>query len=130
MFPFELTENFEIGRIWQDGVSKRVQLQLGDKVVSIGPLRLMKPDDLLKCRGWVKPGEDIQIMIKRGGVSLRVQQSVEKQVLFKLESNRLADADKQEKLQTIIDESDPTDNEIVEYLNTNLPPHLPKHFPI
>ncbi len=102
LFPFELTENFEIERIQQTTESRQSPFQRGDKVVSIGPFRLLKPDDLLKCSSWVKPGVDIQITIERGGISLKIHQPVEKQVHYKLESNKLSDADKQEKFQKFL----------------------------
>ena len=77
-------------------------LESGDRILAINNYRLMLPDDLLKCRSRLTPGQEVQLDVERRSLPLRVTQRVAKEVMLKLEINKLADADKQQKLEQFL----------------------------
>ena len=77
-------------------------LETGDRILAINNYRLMLPDDLLKCRSRLTPGQEVQLEVERRNLPLRVTQRVAKEVVLKLEINKLADADKQQKLEQFL----------------------------
>jgi hypothetical protein len=60
------------------------------------------PDDLLKCRSQLNAGEEVQLFIERNGVAVKLKQHIPMEVLLRLEVNKLADADKQQKLERFL----------------------------
>jgi hypothetical protein len=96
---FDLNENFQVERIRKMDEGKNGNLQLGDKVISVAERRLLRPIDLIKRRSELNPGQDITLVLERGGVVLKIKQRVGRERLVRLEANRLSDADKQEKLE-------------------------------
>jgi hypothetical protein len=48
------------------------------------------------------PGQEVQLDIERRNLPLRLTQRIAKDVLLKLEINKLADADKQQKLEQFL----------------------------
>lgn len=77
-------------------------LETGDRILAINNHRLVLPDDLLKCRSRLTPGQEIQLDVERRSLPLRLTQRVAKEVMLKLEINKLADADKQQKLERFL----------------------------
>lgn len=96
-FDFQLNESFQVTQ-----VSKTPGLEAGDRIVAINSHRFLLPDDLLKCRSRLTPGQEIQLDIERRNLQLKVTQRVAKEVLLKLQVNKLADADKQQKLEQFL----------------------------
>ena len=77
-------------------------LETGDRILAIDNHRLVLPDDLLKCRSRLTPGQEVQLDVERRSFPLRVTHRVAKEVMLKLEINKLADADKQQKLEQFL----------------------------
>ncbi len=94
-FPFELTEGFQVAHL---KVKAAQGLQPGDRVVAINERHLVMPDDLLKYRSRLEPGQYIQLSIERSGLPMKLRLKVSEEIWLKLEVNKLADADKREKL--------------------------------
>jgi hypothetical protein len=100
-FDFQLNETFQIAQLARQTQSAGI-LELGDRVLAINNHRLVLPDDLLKCRSRLVPGQEVQLDIERRNLPLRLTQRVAKEVVMKLEINKLADADKQQKLEEFL----------------------------
>jgi hypothetical protein len=101
-FDFQLNETFQITQLGQHTLSAGATLQPGDRILAINHHRLMLPDDLLKCRSRLTPGQEIQLDLERRSLPLRVTQRVAGEVQLRLEMNKLADADKQRKLEEFL----------------------------
>lgn len=98
-FPFELAEGFQVTRLDNAADS---QLQIGDRILTVNGCKLLMPDDLLKCRSRLGGEREVELSVERGGGLLRFRQRISKEVLLKLEFNKLSDADKQEKLERFL----------------------------
>ncbi|HEU0006365.1 MAG TPA: hypothetical protein VFS12_10285 [Terriglobia bacterium] len=101
-FDFQLNETFQIAQLGKHTQGTTSILETGDRILAINNYRLMLPDDLLKCRSRLTPGQEVQLEVERRNLPLRVTQRVAKEVLLKLEINKLADADKQQKLEQFL----------------------------
>lgn len=101
-FDFQLNETFQIAQLGKHTQGKASILETGDRILAINNYRLMLPDDLLKCRSRLTPGQEVQLEVERRNLPLRVTQRVAKEVLLRLEINKLADADKQQKLEQFL----------------------------
>ena len=100
-FDFQLNETFQIAQLGGH-TEGSAMLESGDRILAINNYRLMLPDDLLKCRSRLTPGQEVQLEVERRSTSLRVTHRVAKEVMLKLEINKLADADKQQKLEQFL----------------------------
>ena len=100
-FDFALNEAFQIAQL-SGNTQGSTMLETGDRILAINNHRLMLPDDLLKCRSRLTPGQEVQLDVERRSVPLRVTQRVAKEVMLRLEVNKLADADKQQKLEQFL----------------------------
>jgi hypothetical protein len=100
-FDFQLNESFQVAQ-YNGHTQEPTLLEAGDRILAINNHRLVLPDDLLKCRSRLSPGQEVQLDLERRSLSLRVTQRVAKEVLLKLEINKLADADKQQKLEEFL----------------------------
>jgi Peptidase M61 N-terminal domain len=100
-FDFELNETFQIAQLSGHTQGSAI-LETGDRILAINNHRLVLPDDLLKCRSRLAPGQEVQLDVERRSLPLRVTQRVAKEVMLKLEINKLADADKQQKLEQFL----------------------------
>jgi hypothetical protein len=100
-FDFELNETFQIAQL-SGHTQGSTMLETGDRILAINNHRLVLPDDLLKCRSRLAPGQEVQLDVERRSLPLRVTQRVAKEVMLKLEINKLADADKQQKLEQFL----------------------------
>ena len=101
-FDFQLNETFQIAQLGKHTQGTASMLETGDRILAINNYRLMLPDDLLKCRSRLTPGQEVQLEVERRNLPLRVTQRVAKEILLKLEINKLADADKQQKLEQFL----------------------------
>jgi hypothetical protein len=101
-FDFELNETFQVAQLGKHTQGTTAILETGDRILAINNHRLMLPDDLLKCRSRLTPGQEVQLDVERRNLALRLTQRVAKEVLLKLEINKLADADKQQKLEQFL----------------------------
>ncbi|MCI0418260.1 MAG: hypothetical protein L0312_03385 [Acidobacteria bacterium] len=97
-FDFQLNETFQVAQMNESSQRGSLAVETGDRIVAINNHRLLLPDDLLKCRSRLAPGQEVQLDLERRNLPLRVTQRVAREVVLKLEINRLADFDKQEKL--------------------------------
>lgn len=102
VFDFQLNETFHISRLETSTGRAAPLLEPGDRIIAIGNRHLLLPDDLLKSRSHLVPGQEVQLEVERQGVPMRVTQRVTKQVVVRLEINKLADADKQLKLERFL----------------------------
>ncbi len=100
-FDFQLNETFQIAQLGGH-TEGSAMLESGDRILAINNYRLMLPDDLLKCRSRLTPGQEVQLDVERRSIPLRVTHRVAKEVMLKLEINKLADADKQQKLEQFL----------------------------
>jgi len=100
-FDFQLNETFQIAQL-SAHTQGSTELETGDRILAINNHRLVLPDDLLKCRSRLTPGQEVQLEVERRSLPLRVTQRVAKEVILKLEINKLADADKQQKLEQFL----------------------------
>jgi hypothetical protein len=100
-FDFQLNETFQIAQLGGH-TQESTMLETGDRILAINNHRLVLPDDLLKCRSRLTPGQEIQLDVERRSLPLRLTQRVAKEVMLKLEINKLADADKQQKLERFL----------------------------
>jgi len=100
-FDFQLNETFQIAQLGGHS-QESTMLETGDRILAINNHRLVLPDDLLKCRSRLTPGQEIQLDVERRSLPLRLTQRVAKEVMLKLEINKLADADKQQKLERFL----------------------------
>jgi Peptidase M61 N-terminal domain len=100
-FDFALNEAFQIAQL-SGNLQGSTMLETGDRILAINNHRLVLPDDLLKCRSRLTPGQEVQLDVERRSVPLRVTQRVAKEVMLRLEVNKLADADKQQKLEQFL----------------------------
>jgi len=101
-FDFQLNEAFQIAQLGRQHRGTTAMLEPGDRILAINNHRLILPDDLLKCRSRLMPGQEIHVDLERRNLPLRVTQRVAHEVLLKLEINKLADADKQQKLEQFL----------------------------
>lgn len=101
-FDFLLNETFQIAHFVRHTQATTEALELGDRILAINNHRLVLPDDLLKCRSRLLPGQEIQMDIERRNLPLRLTQRVATEAMLKLEINKLADADKQQKLEQFL----------------------------
>jgi len=101
VFGFQLNEAFQIAQLGGH-TQGSTMLETGDRILAINSHRLVLPDDLLKCRSRLTPGQEVQLDVERRSSPLRVTQRVAKEVMLKLEINKLADADKQQKLEQFL----------------------------
>jgi hypothetical protein len=101
-FDFQLNETFQIAQLGKHTQGTTAMLETGDRILAINNHRLMLPDDLLKCRSRLTPGQEVQLEVERRNLPLRVMQRVATEVVLKLEINKLADADKQQKLEQFL----------------------------
>ena len=100
-FDFQLNESFQVARV-NGHTLEPASLEAGDRILAINNHRLVLPDDLFKCRSRLVPGQEVHLDVERRSLPLRVTQRVAKEVLLKLEINKLADADKQQKLEEFL----------------------------
>jgi M61 glycyl aminopeptidase len=100
-FDFQLNETFQIAQLGGH-TEGSAMLESGDRILAINNYRLMLPDDLLKCRSRLTPGQEVQLEVERRSTPLRLTHRVTKEVMLKLEINKLADADKQQKLEQFL----------------------------
>jgi hypothetical protein len=100
-FDFQLNETFQIAQL-SGHTDGSAMLESGDRILAINNHRLVLPDDLLKCRSRLTPGQEVQLDVERRSIPLRVTHRVAKEVMLKLEINKLADADKQQKLEQFL----------------------------
>jgi hypothetical protein len=100
-FDFRLNETFQIAQL-VGHTQGATMLETGDRILAIDNHRLVLPDDLLKCRSRLTPGQEVQLDVERRSFPLRVTHRVAKEVMLKLEINKLADADKQQKLEQFL----------------------------
>jgi hypothetical protein len=100
-FDFALNETFQIAQLGGHTLGSSM-LETGDRILAINNHRLVLPDDLLKCRSRLTPGQEVQLDVERRSVPLRVTQRVAKEVMLRLEVNKLADSDKQQKLERFL----------------------------
>jgi M61 glycyl aminopeptidase len=101
VFDFTLNEAFQIAQLGGHTLGSTM-LETGDRILAINNHRLVLPDDLLKCRSRLTPGQDVQLDVERRSLPLRVTQRIAKEVMLRLEVNKLADADKQQKLEQFL----------------------------
>jgi len=99
---FSLSESFRIVRLAKQGVKGRSPFRIGDKLIAIDDFRLVKPDDLIKARSLIGTNPQAVITLERDGDLLRVKKTLDRDVLLKLEVNKLADADKLERLESLL----------------------------
>jgi predicted metalloprotease with PDZ domain len=100
--PFKLTETFQVAQVKKSSSSAGGNVQVGDRILAVNHHRLTMPDDLLKCRSQLNAGEEVQLFIERNGVAVKLKQHIPMEVLLRLEVNKLADADKQQKLERFL----------------------------
>jgi Peptidase M61 N-terminal domain len=100
-FDFRLNETFQIAQLVGHTQGATI-LETGDRILAIDNHRLVLPDDLLKCRSRLTPGQEVQLDVERRSSPLRVTHRMAKEVMLKLEINKLADADKQQKLEQFL----------------------------
>jgi M61 glycyl aminopeptidase len=100
-FDFQLNETFQIAQVGGH-TEGSAMLESGDRILAINNHRLVLPDDLMKCRSRLTPGQEVQLDVERRSIPLRVTHRVAKEVMLKLEINKLADADKQQKLEQFL----------------------------
>jgi hypothetical protein len=100
-FDFRLNETFQIAEL-VGHTQGTAMLETGDRILAIDNHRLVLPDDLLKCRSRLTPGQEVQLDLERRSFAVRVTHRVAKEVMLKLEINGLADADKQQKLEQFL----------------------------
>jgi len=100
-FDFQLNETFQIAQVGGH-TEGSAMLESGDRILAINNHRLVLPDDLMKCRSKLTPGQEVQLDVERRSIPLRVTHRVAKEVMLKLEINKLADADKQQKLEQFL----------------------------
>jgi hypothetical protein len=101
-FPFRLTETFQVAQATKRSNLAAVSVQVGDRILAVDHHPLTMPDDLLKCRSQLSSGEEVQLFIERDGVAVKLKQRIPVEVLLNLEVNKLADADKQQKLERFL----------------------------
>jgi predicted metalloprotease with PDZ domain len=101
-FPFELTEAFQVMQDRNNSTVRTSSLQAGDRILAVNHHRLIMPDDLQKCRSQLGAENEVELSVERNGAFMRVQQRLGKEVLLRLEENKLADADKREKLERFL----------------------------
>jgi hypothetical protein len=101
-FPFELTETFRVAQRRKPSNLPNSGLQEGDRILAINHHQLTMPDDLQKYRSQLGSENEVQLSVERNGVLMKLQQPIEKKVLLRLELNKLADADKREKLEKFL----------------------------
>ena len=100
-FDFHLNETFQIAQLGRHTEGSAL-LESGDRIIAINNHRLVLPDDLLKCRSRLTPGQEVQLDVERRSIPVRVTHRVAKEVMLKLEINKLADVDKQQKLEQFL----------------------------
>ena len=100
-FDFQLNEAFQIAQVGGH-TEGSAMLESGDRILAINNHRLVLPDDLMKCRSRLTPGQEVQLDVERRSIPLRITHRVAKEVMLKLEINKLADADKQQKLEQFL----------------------------
>jgi predicted metalloprotease with PDZ domain len=100
--PFKLTETFQVAQVKKSSSSAGGSVQVGDRILAVNHHRLTMPDDLLKFRSQLNAGEEVQLSIERNGVAVKLKQRIPMEVLLRLEVNKLADADKQQKLERFL----------------------------
>ena len=100
-FDFQLNETFQIAQVGGH-TEGSAMLESGDRILAINNHRLVLPDDLMKCRSRLTPGQEVQLDVERRSIPLRITHRVAKEVMLKLEINKLADADKQQKLEQFL----------------------------
>jgi predicted metalloprotease with PDZ domain len=100
-FDFQLNEAFQIAQLGGSPEGSAM-LESGDRILAVNNHRLVLPDDLLKCRSRLTPGQEVQLDVERRSIPLRVTHRVAKEVMLELEINKLADADKQQKLEQFL----------------------------
>ena len=96
---FDLNEKFQVERIRQKGEGNSGALLVGDKLIAIDDKRILRPIDLITCRSVLHPGNEITLVVERNGEVQKIKHRVGRETFFRLESNRLSDSDKQEKLE-------------------------------
>jgi PDZ domain len=97
-FEFELSESFQIIRLGKGIAAGKTGLRLGDRIVALNGTRLITPSDLFKSRSLLQPGEEVTLTVERNGTTLNLTGVLEPEVYLRLETNKLADSDKQERL--------------------------------
>jgi hypothetical protein len=101
-FPFKLTETFQVAQLTKRSNVAAISVQVGDRILAVDHHQLTMPDDLLKCRSQLSSGEEVQLFVERDGVAVKLKQRIPVEVLLNLEVNKLADADKQQKLERFL----------------------------
>ncbi len=99
---FSLSESFRILRLAKQEAKGRSPVQIGDKLIAIDDFHLVKPEDLIKARSLIGTNLQAVITLERDGNLLKVKQNLGREILIKLELNKLADADKQERLESLL----------------------------
>jgi hypothetical protein len=95
---FSLSESFRVSHLTVQGVENRSGVLIGDKVLAINDIRLVTPEDLIKIRSLMGSNTQVVFTVERNGSLLKVRQNLGRELLLKLQLNKLADADKQERL--------------------------------
>jgi PDZ domain len=101
-FPFKLTETFQVTQVTKRSNLAAISVQVGDRILAVDHHQLTMPDDLLKCRSQLSSGEEVELFVERDGVAVKLKQRIPVEVLLNLEVNKLADADKQQKLERFL----------------------------
>jgi hypothetical protein len=99
---FSLSESFRVSRLTARGVENRSGVLIGDRLLAINDIRLVTPEDLIKVRSLIGNNTQVVYTVERNGIALKVKQNLGKEVLLKLQQNKLADADKQERLEIFL----------------------------
>jgi len=98
-WSFDLNENFQVERIKVKPEGDDRRLWVGDKIISINNQRILRPVDLVKCRSEMQPGDEFTLFIERSGEVQKIKDRLGRETYCRLETNRLSDLDKQEKLE-------------------------------
>ncbi len=103
-FGFELSESFQITRLHTEKEFKaKSELQVGDRILAIDERQMMQPMDLLKWRSSTSSGREVVLTIERYGNLFKVRHVLDKKIHLRLEANPLADSDKKQKLERLLE---------------------------
>jgi hypothetical protein len=97
-FDFQLSESFQVTHLGKGIAPVKTGLRLGDRIVALNGTLLVRPSDLFKLRSVLQPGEEVTLTVERNGANVILTEVLEPEVYLRLEPNKLADSDKQERL--------------------------------
>ena len=67
-FDFQLNESFQVAQV-NGHTLEPALLEAGDRILAINNHRLVLPDDLLKCRSRLVPGQEVHLDVERRSLS-------------------------------------------------------------